>query len=43
LLEAVGYDAANGRGVYRFLAPRQVFVDEDGTRWRLQFGVRYTL
>jgi hypothetical protein len=42
LLELVGYEAANGRGVYRLLRPRQAYVDEDATRWRMQLGAQWS-
>ena len=43
LLEQIGYDAANGRGVYRLLPPRRNALDLDASRWRLQLGARYSL
>jgi hypothetical protein len=42
LLELAGYDAAGGRGTYRWLRPTAAAVDPDGSRWRMQLGARYT-
>jgi hypothetical protein len=42
LLELVGYDDANGRGVYRWLGPRRGVVDEGATRWSMQLGARWS-
>lgn len=42
LLELAGYDAAGGRGIYRWLRPTTPAVDPDGSRWRMQLGARYT-
>jgi hypothetical protein len=42
ILVLVGYDQANQRGMYRFEAQDTKVRDNDATRWRLQFGARYT-
>jgi hypothetical protein len=42
LLELVGYDETNGRGVYRWLGPRRGVVDEGATRWSMQLGARWS-
>jgi len=36
-----GYDAANARGIYRWLAPTRVFVDEGASRWSMQLGAKW--
>jgi hypothetical protein len=41
ILELVGYDQANQRGIYIFLPPDRRARDDDATRWRVQFGARY--
>ena len=41
LLQLMGWDSANGRGVYQFVAPPRDVVDEASSRWRLQLGLRY--
>jgi carboxypeptidase family protein/TonB-dependent receptor-like protein len=41
LLQLVGWDAANARGVYQFVPPPRGVVDEAASRWRFQLGVRY--
>ncbi|HXL19996.1 MAG TPA: hypothetical protein VN961_20965, partial [Streptosporangiaceae bacterium] len=38
LLELVGYDEANGRGVYGLLPVFRRQIDPDASRWRLQLG-----
>jgi hypothetical protein len=38
LLNLVGYDPPNGRGVYSFLPPERRQVDVDASRWRIQLG-----
>jgi hypothetical protein len=38
LLELVGYDEANGRGVYGVLPVSRRQIDPDASRWRLQLG-----
>jgi hypothetical protein len=42
VLELVGYDQANGRGVYRVLPEDRNSRDDEATRWRMQLGARYT-
>jgi carboxypeptidase family protein/TonB-dependent receptor-like protein len=42
LVQLVGYDVANARGVYHVLEPRRHELDVDGTRWRMQLSARYT-
>ena len=42
LLELVGYDLPNGRGVYNVLPVDRNAVDAEATRWRVQIGARYT-
>jgi hypothetical protein len=42
LLALVGYDQANGRGRYDVLRVDPNARNNDATRWRLQFGARYT-
>jgi hypothetical protein len=42
LLELVGYDEPLGRGVYHRVDAARAFVDQDGSRWRMQLGARYT-
>ena len=42
LLELVGYDLLNGRGVYNVLPVDRNTVDAEATRWRVQVGARYT-
>jgi hypothetical protein len=42
LLELAGYDEAQGRGVYRLLAPTLREVDQAQSRWRLRLSARYT-
>jgi hypothetical protein len=42
LLTLVGYDAANGRGVYTFDTQDPNIRDTEATRWRMQLGARYT-
>ena len=41
LLELGGYDAANGRGVYRVSLPARNKVVDAASRWRVQLGARY--
>jgi hypothetical protein len=41
LFQLMGWDVANGRGVYQFVAPPRDVVDETSSRWRLQLGLRY--
>jgi hypothetical protein len=41
LLQLVGWDGVNARGVYQFVPPPRDVVDEATSRWRLQLGVRY--
>ena len=42
LLQLVGYDAGQGRGVYTVQIPRRRALDFDASRWRMQLGARYT-
>lgn len=42
LLQLVGYDLANERGIYHVIQPRRHELDVDGTRWRMQLSARYT-
>jgi hypothetical protein len=42
LLELVGYDLPNGRGVYNVLPVDRKMVDTEATRWRVQVGARYS-
>jgi hypothetical protein len=41
LLELVGYDVPNGRGIYHVLEPRRNELEVDPTRWRMQLSARY--
>ena len=41
-LQLIGYDPANGRGVYSFVLPSRNTLDLGASRWRLQLGARYT-
>jgi hypothetical protein len=41
ILELIGYDQANQRGIYNFLPPDRRARDDEATRWRMQFGARY--
>jgi hypothetical protein len=41
LVSLVGFDTANGRGIYRPTLPDRQQVDVDGSRWRLQLGGKY--
>jgi hypothetical protein len=38
LLQLVGYDEANGRGVYNVLPVSRRQIDPDASRWRLELG-----
>ena len=42
ILRLVGYDAANGRGIYAFDTQDPNTRDHEATRWRMQLGARYT-
>jgi hypothetical protein len=42
ILTLVGYDAANGRGIYAFDTQDPNIRDHEATRWRMQLGARYT-
>jgi len=42
LLTLAGYDAANQRGIYRLSLPNFRAVSVDASRWKMQFGVRYS-
>jgi hypothetical protein len=41
LLELVGYDEANSRGIYHVLEPKPNELEVDLTRWRMQLSARY--
>ena len=41
-LQLIGYDSANGRGVYSLVLPSGKTLDRSASRWRLQLGARYT-
>jgi hypothetical protein len=41
ILELVGYDQANQRGIYNSFPVDRNLRDDDATRWRIQFGARY--
>ncbi|HEX3234314.1 MAG TPA: TonB-dependent receptor [Gemmatimonadales bacterium] len=41
LLRLVGYDEANGRGIYEMGRIDRKVRDNEATRWRLQLGARY--
>ena len=41
ILELIGYDQANQRGIYNFFPPDRKARDDDATRWRMQLGARY--
>jgi hypothetical protein len=43
LLLLTGYDAAAGRGVYRFLPRTPATADPGASRWRMQLGARLAL
>ena len=38
LMELVGYDAPNGRGVYQLVPVYRRQIDVEASRWRLQLG-----
>jgi hypothetical protein len=42
LLRLIGYDPAQGRGIYTSQIPRLRVLDVDASRWRMQLGARYT-
>ena len=42
ILSLVGYDSANGRGIYDFIPRDPQVRDLEATRWRMQLGARYT-
>ncbi|MEO6055480.1 MAG: hypothetical protein ABIQ49_01440 [Gemmatimonadales bacterium] len=42
LVQLVGYDVANSRGIYHVLEPRRHELQVDPTRWRMQLSARYT-
>jgi hypothetical protein len=42
LLQLVGYDVTNSRGIYHVLDPQRHELNVDATRWRLQLSARYT-
>lgn len=41
LLNLVGYDEANGRGIYTFLPPERREFQVESTRWQMQLGAKY--
>lgn len=42
LVQLVGYDVANARGIYHVLEPRRHELQVDPSRWRMQLSARYT-
>lgn len=42
LLKLVGWDAANGRGVYMLELPQRGLAEDAPSRWRMQLGARYS-
>lgn len=42
LLDLVGYDSANARGIYKVQDVPQHELDVQATRWRMQLSARYT-
>ena len=42
LLQLRGWDAATNQGVFSFVNPSLNPVDDTNSRWKMQFGVRYT-
>jgi outer membrane receptor protein involved in Fe transport len=42
LVQLVGYDVANSRGIYHVLEPRRNELQVEPTRWRMQLSARYT-
>jgi hypothetical protein len=42
LLRLQGYDATNQRGIYELDLPMRNQVDDYGSRWRMQIGMRYS-
>jgi hypothetical protein len=42
ILELVGYDQANQRGIYNVIPVDRNTRDDGATRWRMQLGARYT-
>jgi hypothetical protein len=38
LMDFLGYDTANGRGIYRFTPVIRRDINVDASRWRLQLG-----
>ena len=42
LLELVGYDEANQRGIYNVIQVDREARDEGASRWQMQLGARYT-
>jgi len=42
VLELVGYDQANQRGIYNVIPVDRNVRDDGATRWRMQLGARYT-
>ena len=42
MLELVGYDQANQRGIYNVVPVDRNTRDDEATRWRMQLGARYT-
>jgi len=42
ILQLVGYDSANQRGIYVFQTRDPLSRDLEATRWRVQLGARYT-
>jgi hypothetical protein len=42
IVEFEGWDAANDRGIYSLSLPNFERVQDFNTRWRMQFGAKYT-
>jgi hypothetical protein len=42
LLELVGYDEANQRGIYNVIPVDRETLDEGASRWQIQLGARYS-
>src|SRR5256886_643605 len=42
LLQLRGWDAATNQGIFSFVNPSLNPVDDTNSRWKMQFGVRYT-
>jgi hypothetical protein len=42
MLDLVGYDQANQRGIYNVIPVDRDTRDDEATRWRMQLGARYS-